>query len=304
MIFHATNKSAIRERETVVKQPMFTIAPDLSKVSELKNVNTEEVLGFLNMRPVHTVVMASFIADNGIESSLNRGKFYGYCGTDGSLEGVALIGHTTLVEARTEEAIKALAFAARSAETPIHLIMSDGTSAESFWKYYAGGVRQPRLICTEMLFEISFPFLVPDCKHQIRTAKADELLPIAEAQAEIAFMECGVDPLKKDREGFLNRVARRIEQGRIFVAVAEGKLIFKADVIAETADVVYLEGIYVAAEYRGKGVGPSCLSQLSLELLNRVEHICLLSNVEFKNAHRSYSKAGFGNTDECTTLFV
>ncbi len=299
-----TKTIAAKKHSLTYSQPIMTIVPDLSRLSELKNADRDEALDFLAVRPVHTVVMTSFIRDNGIESHLNRGKFYSYTNVKGVLEGIALIGHTTLVEARTEEAIKALAFAARSAETPIHLIMSDGTSAESFWKHYAGGVRQPRLICTEMLFEISFPFLVPDCKHRIRTAKADELLPIAEAQAEIAFMECGVDPMQKDREGFLNRVTRRIEQGRIFVAVADGKLIFKADIIAETAEAAYLEGIYVAPEYRGKGIGSSCLSQLSLKLLNRVEHICLLSNVEFKNAHRSYSKAGFRNTDQCTTLFV
>lgn len=304
MIFHATNKIALRERETVVKRPMFTIAPDLSRVSELKNNNREEALAFLAIRPVHTVVMTSFINDNGMESDLNRGKFFSYKNAQGTLEGMALIGHTTLVEARTEEALKALAFTARSSETPIHLIMSDGTAAESFWKYYTGGIQKPRLTCTENLFEIGFPFMVPKSQHNIRTATAEELLPIAEAQAEIAFMECGIDPMQKDREGFLKRVARRIEQGRVFVVFENDKLVFKADIIAETTDVIYLEGIYVAPEHRGKGVGSGCLSQLSLDLLGRVENICLLSNVDFTNAHQSYYKAGYKNTDTCTTLFV
>src|SRR3954471_21878362 len=58
----------------------------------------EEVRSFLNIRPVHTVVMASFIHDNGIVSELNRGMFYGYRNSEGDLEGVALIGHSTLIE--------------------------------------------------------------------------------------------------------------------------------------------------------------------------------------------------------------
>ncbi len=280
------------------------ISPDMSRVIELKNENTSEVLAFLSVRPVHTVVMASFIADNGIESLLNRGKFYGYRNAQGTLEGMALIGHTTLVEARTEEALKALAFTARSSETPIHLIMSDGTAAESFWNYFSDGLTQPRLKCTEMLFEISFPFMVRNCKQEIRPAKADELLPVAEAQAEIAFMESGVDPMQKDREGFLKRVARRIEQGRVFVVFENNKLVFKADIIAETTNVIYLEGIYVAPECRGQGVGSDCLAKLSLDLLNRVENICFLSNFEFKKAHQSFYKAGYKNTGNCTTLFV
>src|SRR5205085_355531 len=36
-----------------------------------------EVLSFLAVRPVHTVVMAGFIRDNGLASPLNRGTFYG-----------------------------------------------------------------------------------------------------------------------------------------------------------------------------------------------------------------------------------
>ena len=101
-----------------------SITPDLARVVELKAAATQEVLAFLKMRPVHTVVMASFIADNGIESTLNRGKFYGYRGTDGSLEGVALIGHSTLVEARTEAALTALALTrtlVRDPDPPDHV---------------------------------------------------------------------------------------------------------------------------------------------------------------------------------------
>jgi predicted GNAT family acetyltransferase len=110
--------------------------------------------------------------------------------------------------------------------------------------------------------------------------------------------------MQKDREGFLGRVARRIEQGRVFVVFEGEKLLFKADIIAETDQVAYLEGIYVAPENRGQGVGSGCLAQLSLDLLERFENICLLSNLDFTNAHKSYHRAGYRSTGQCTTLFV
>jgi uncharacterized protein len=283
----------------------LAVVPDLTPICELKDENTAEVLAFLAERPVHTVVMTSFINDNGIESELNRGKFFGFRDkTDGTLKGVALVGHTTLVEARAEEALMAFAFAARESETPIHLIMSDGRAAEAFWQYYAGGSRQPRLVCTEMLFEISFPVMVRENVEDLRLAAEEELLPVAEAHAEVAFEESGVNPMEKDREGFLRRTRRRIQQERTYVVFENGKLLFKADIVAETADVIYLEGIYVAPEARGSGIGPKCLSHLSRLLLNRVRHVCLLSNVDFTNAHRAYYKAGFKSSDCCTTIFV
>ncbi len=159
MLHPTTAKINKRPRNDIAPLMM---SPDMTRVIELKTENTSEALVFLSVRPVHTVVMASFIADNGIESTLNRGKFFGYRGTDGSLEGVALIGHSTLVEARTEAALTALAFTARSSETPIHLIMSSGDAAQTFWNRYSNGLTQPRLTCTELLFELNFPFQVTE----------------------------------------------------------------------------------------------------------------------------------------------
>ena len=279
-------------------------SPDLSKVHELTTDNTAEVQAFLSIRPVHTVVMSSFIVDNGIESELNRGRFYGYRNEVGTLEGVALIGHSTLVEARSDEALRALATVARTSETPIHLIMSSGTAAEDFWQHMTNGLTQPRLKCTEALFDVAFPFAVKTTERQLKNADMSHLIAVAEAQAEVAFIECGVDPMLKDREGFLKRVARRIEQNRVFVVTDGDELVFKADIIAETSEVIYLEGVYVSEKYRGQGIGSECLSALTLQLLDRAEHICMLSNVDFTGAHKSFVKAGFRNTDHCTTLFV
>ncbi len=275
-----------------------------SRVQILTEADKQEVLEFLKVRPVHTVVMTSFIHDNGMESASNRGSFYGYRNFAGNLEGVALIGHTTLVEVRSDDALTTLALKARESETPIHIMMSDGNSIESFWQYYSNNDQQPRLVCEERLFEIKHPVMVREAVEGLRLATAEELIPIAEAHAEFAFEESGVNPLEKDREGFLKRVLRRIEQGRIWVVFNEDKLVFKSDIVAETTEVMYLEGIYVNPEYRGKGIGANWLSQLSRTLLEKVKHVCLLSNVDFQQAHHAYLKAGFKSKDCCVTMFV
>lgn len=288
----------------VDRQSAIYALPNLKRLRSLTESDRQEVLAFLKIRPVHAVVMTSWIIDNGIENELNRGKFYGYRGTDGKLEGVALIGHTTLIEARSDDALMAFAVAAKTSKTPIHLVMSDGNATEKFWQYFAGPDQKPRMACIELLFELNFPFLVQPWGWNIRTAEIDELEQVAEAHAEVAFVESGVDPLEKDREGFLKRTLRRIEKERTFVVFDNGKLVFKADIVAETSEVIYLEGIYVAPEYRGQGVASSCLSELSRRLLSRGQNICLLSNVEFENAHRSFLKAGYKNTDYCQTKIV
>jgi GNAT superfamily N-acetyltransferase len=294
----------IADNRSASYQPVFKAMPPMNRLHLLENTDQAEVLEFLSLRPVHTVVMKSFIQDNGLQSTDNRGQFYGYRASDGSLEGVALIGHTTLIEARSDNAVVAFALQARISETPLHIIMSDTKTTERFWKFFAVENQQPRLSCTELLFELNFPFLVQQCKWDVRTAKPEEIEQIAEVHAEVAFIESGVNPMEKDREGFLRRTMKRIENRRTFVVFKDEKLIFKADIVAETSETIYLEGIYVAPEYRGKGVGADCLAAVSLELMNRAENICLLSNVEFKSAHCSFAKAGFKNTDSTLSMFV
>jgi uncharacterized protein len=307
-----TTKTAATAALTDAAPPAFAdhaaaFSPKHTAAFVLTDDDLDEALDFLRQRPVHTVMMMSFINDNGLSScEMNRGLFYGSrAAADGPLDGMALIGHTTLVEARSENALRALAAAARKSAVPIKLMMSDGKNIEAFWRYFsAGDCRPPRLTCEERLFQISAPFLVRHSDWNVRPAAAAELEPVAAAHAEIAFAESGINPLEADREGFLRRARRRICLGRTFVVFENERLIFKADIAAETDDVIYLEGIYVAPEERGRGVGSQCLAKLTQRLLQNTRHVCLLSNVRFAAAHRSYLKAGFHSEDCCTTIFV
>lgn len=303
MLFQKLNKNSVSVGAQEARRPQLTLAPDFGSTCKLTDANREEVGRFLNIRPVHTVVMASFIHDNGMESEHNRGAFYGYRSHKGDLEGVALIGHTTLIEARSAEAMEAFAKVARNERVAINLIMSEHEAALDFWQYYAGSAK-PRHNFTELMFETAFPMLVQECDWEVRPARIEELKQIAEAHAEVAFIESGIDPMIKDRDGFIKRVARRIEMGRTYVVFEGDRLIFKAEVIAEASGIIYIEGIYIAEELRGQGIGSKCLSRLSLMLLERGEKICLLSNERFPQAHRSFQKAGYCVTGRCTTLFV
>jgi GNAT superfamily N-acetyltransferase len=296
--------NANNQRTASIEYSIANAVANLNRVSLLTDSDRTEVLEFLEKRPVHTVVMTSYINDNGIESPANRGRFFCYRNAAGRLEGVALIGHTTLVESHSNDALTALALKARESDTPIKIMMSDGDSIEYFWQYYSGEQSEPRLVCEERLFEIKFPVICREPVENLRLATAADLLPVAEAHAEIAFIESGINPLEKDREGFLSRVLRRISQNRVWVVFDDENLVFQTQIVAETVDVMYLEGVYVNADYRGRGIGANCLSQLSRTLLEKVKYVCMLSNVEFRDAHRAYAKAGFKSKDCCVTMFI
>ena len=271
--------------------------------TKLTEENRNEVLAFLTERPIHTVCMVGFIRDNGIESPLNRGTFYGCRNSEGRLEGVALIGHTTLIEVRTDRALKEFALIAQITSNTF-LIMGEEERIEQFWNLYADDGQEIRMVCRELLFELHRPIEVRQPVKDLRLATLADLDVIAPVHAEMAEAESGVNPLSVDPVGFLQRCSRRIEKGRVWVLIQNGELIFKADIQADTPDVVYLEGIYVNPAYRGKGIGRRCLAQVTQILLRRSKLICLLVNEVNEQAHAFYRMSNFKMQGYYLTTFM
>ena len=284
--------------EPVMPGVMFDAATE-----PLAEKHKAEILAFLGERPLHTVYMTGCILDNGVVSPLNRGSFYGYRGRDGRLEGVALIGHATLFETRSDASLAAFAALAQKC-TRTHMLLGEMEKVESFWSHYAGGGQEPRLVCRELLFEQKFPVAVKEPVRGLRKATLADLELVMPVHARMAFEESGVNPMEKDPIGFRLRCARRIEQGRVWVLVEDGRLIFKADIVSETSEVIYLEGIYVAAEDRGQGIGRRCLSQLTRNLLARTKTVSLLVNEQNQGALNFYLKAGFKLRAHYDTIFL
>jgi predicted GNAT family acetyltransferase len=274
-----------------------------STIVELNQSDEAEVFEFLARRPIHTVFMASLIRDNGLLSPHNRGSFYACRDRFGLLEGVALVGHATVIEARTENSLASFARLARNCLNA-HLIRGEQETINNFWKHYASTGEKPRLICREMLFEQREPVSSIEGVDDLRPATLGDIDKVLAVNASMAFEEGGISPLKKDPSGFRNRTARRIEQGRIWVWIQDNRLIFKADVVGDTSKVTYLEGVHVHVEERRQGYGLRCLTSLSSILLDRSRSICLTVNESNKKALNFYEKAGYRFHSHYETIYL
>jgi predicted GNAT family acetyltransferase len=271
--------------------------------SKLTDEHQAEALAFLAERPLHTVALTGFIFDNGLVSPLNRGTFYGCRNRRGELEGVALIGHATLMETRTDRALQAFAELARKCTTK-HLIMGEQERIEEFCSYYSKDGQGTRRAGRQLLFQLGWPVQVRKEIPGLRLATLSDIELVIPVHARMALEESGIDPLESDPSGFRERCARRIEQGRTWVWIEQGRIIFKAEIVAEAPDVIYLEGVWVAEEKRARGHGLRCLSQLARNLLLKGKSICLLVNEENRPAQLFYQSAGFKLRAVYDTLFV
>lgn len=288
-------QEAVETLKQVISEP--------STVAQLRNEHESEVLDFLAARPAHTVVMAGLIRDNGLVNSLNRGAFYACRDHQGRLEGVALIGHLTIIETRSETSLTTFARLARNCTTT-RLIRGERETMDRFWKDYTDDGSSPRLICSEYLLEQRETLRLTELVENLRPATLTNLEQVMKINAAMAFEEGGASPLDLDPQGFCNRTARRIEQGRVWTCVRDGKLVFKADIISETPEAIYLEGVHVDSEERRKGFGRRCLNQLGSILLSKTESICLTINERNHNALAFYKRAGYRFLSHYETIYL
>jgi uncharacterized protein len=290
--------------QTVLEETAYLPEPNVTlTTNELVETDTNEVLSFLAERPIHTVCMTGMIRDNGLQSEHNRGTFFGCRNSEGRLEGVGLIGHATLIETRTRGAVRELAQMAQLYPR-LHMIMAETEKVEEFWNHYADKGQPMRRACRELLFELKRSIEVPGEAEGLRLATLEDLDLVAPVHAALAEAESGINPLEVDREGFLARCARRISRNRVWVLVKNDRLIFKADVQAETPEVIYLEGVYVSPEERGSGLARKCFVQLCKTLLTKTRSLCLLVNEENEKAHAFYRLCGFKCVSKYDSVFL
>ena len=269
----------------------------------LNHSSKSEVLNFLEERPAQTAMLSGLIRDNGLLSDFNRGDFFGCRNEHGELEGVALIGHATLFEARSERALYSLANRAQNC-TGTHMLMGAQDGVQMFWEFYAGRQAEMRKGCREHLFELRRPVQFGEEVPGLRLARAEDLEAILPIHAQMACEESGVNPLDTDPEGFRERCLRRIQKQRSWISLDAGNLVFKAEIVSQTPHVAYLEGVWVNPENRSQGQGTNCVLQLSKHLLSRSESVCLFVNEENTPALRFYERIGFKDKESFDTIFL
>jgi predicted GNAT family acetyltransferase len=283
---------AIAETDTPLSELCTTKAPVKSlRVQAFSSGHQDEVLAFLAHRPIHTVFMSGLIRDNGLVSFGNRGTFYGCRNNSGHLTGVALVGLKTVIEARDQTALEVLGELIPN-NLRAHLVRGEKEQVAWLLQKYAETGRLPRQLSNELLLEQVAP-VHEKSESNLRLAVRDDLASIVTVNAALGLEETGVDPLTLDRQGMLYRTSRRVEQGRVWVLIENGRLIFKADIISETPEAAFIEGVYVQPDARRLGYASRCMTQLARNLLVRVPSICLVVNEANAAARAFYDKVGY-----------
>jgi len=263
-----------------------------------------EVRRFLAQRPLQSFGLLGMITDNGLVSPHNRGDFHAYRGARNQIEGVALIGHNTVLDARSDEAIASFSELAKATANPF-LLLAPEPQMFRFVECYADSLYNHQAMDCYNLFDFrgapAKPALAP--LPDVRLATPGDLDEVVWANNQCGIEEIGVDSLALDAAGFTSRCARRIARGRTWVWVERGRLIVKLDVMTLTPEVAYLESLWVRPEARRKGYGARFLGQVSERLRKDSANVCFLADKNKSWEQSLYRNVGYVTIERFGVVF-
>jgi GNAT superfamily N-acetyltransferase len=126
----------------------------------------------------------------------------------------------------------------------------------------------------------------------LRPASVGDLGLLVPACAEAHREEIGIDPLRRDPDGFRWRTRTQIEDGRSWVWIEGGVIRFKAEASAWTPAAVQLQQVWVDPTVRNRGYAQRAMRDLCRLLLQHVPAVCLFVRPENDVAVHVYEQIG------------
>jgi predicted GNAT family acetyltransferase len=212
----------------------------------------------LGTDPVAACMLAGRIETHGTATATLGAPLWGLS-TGGRLDAVCLAGANLIPFARPgSERAAASVFAdrARRAGRRCSTIVGPAASVLPLWELlepWWGPARDVR--ARQPLLAIEGPPAVPaePAVRPVRAAELDLLFPAAVA---MFTEEVGVSPLRVDGgAGYRARVSDLVRAGQSLAWIRDGEVLFKADVGAVSRAACQVQGVWVAPQHRGQGIG-------------------------------------------------
>ena len=126
----------------------------------------------------------------------------------------------------------------------------------------------------------------------LRAATLDDLELLIPICAAAHAVELGVNPLERDPEGFRWRTRAQIADGRSWLWIEDGVVLFKAEASARTPAAVQIQQVWVDPEVRSHGYGGRGMRDLCRLLLVATPVVTLFVRAENAPAIALYESIG------------
>lgn len=255
-------------------------------------------LAVLESEPVTNAFVTSRVQIAGLDPWRLGGEMWGWY-ADGHLRSLCYSGANLVPICATPEAVRAFADRARRAGRRCSSIVGPAGPTTQLWRLLEPGwgpAREVRANQPVMVTESPSADVAAD--PLVRRVRKDEMDVLMPACVAMFTEEVGVSPLAGDG-GLLYqaRVAELITAGRSFARIEDGKVVFKAEIGATTAQACQIQGVWVAPEFRGRGLSETGMAAVLRYALADVAPIVSLYVNDYNTpARKAYRRIGFRET--------
>ncbi|BDH07460.1 N-acetyltransferase GCN5 [Streptomyces seoulensis] len=262
----------------------------------LEPSDLDAALAVLDREPVANAFVTARVQVAGLDPWRLGGEMWGWY-EDGMLTSLCYAGANLVPVCATPRAVRAFADRARRAGRRCSSIVGPAEATTELWRLLEPHwgparevrTRQPLMVTDHMPADVT-----PD--PYVRRVRKDEMDTIMPACVAMFTEEVGISPMAGDG-GLLYqaRVAELVGAGRSFARLdRHGNVVFKAEIGAATTHACQIQGVWVAPEYRGKGLAAPGMAAVLRYALADIAPVASLYVNDFNTAaRRTYQKVGF-----------
>jgi uncharacterized protein len=183
------------------------------------------------------------------------------------------------------------AFAGAAVQGQPRMIIGEQSAVDELWAEAAPAMPEPRDDRPgQPVYVLDEP--PPPGDTALRRATVADVELLVPACAAAHAEEIGIDPMRRDPEGFRWRTKLQVDEGRSWLWVEDGTILFKAEASAWTPSAVQLQQVWVDPQARNRGYAQRGMRDLCRQLLAQVPAVCLFVRPENDVAIHVYEAIG------------
>ncbi|WP_432904617.1 GNAT family N-acetyltransferase [Micromonospora matsumotoense] len=272
-------------------------------VRQLGESERRAVERLLDLDPFAGAQVAERVSARGLAWWRAEGRILGY-GTRRNLESICWLGGNLTPILATDSAVAAFAEQLSAEERLCSSIVGRADAVLGLWDRLAdhwGPARDVRpnqpLLATDTL-----PRIPVD--PEVRRVRPDEVHRLFPAAVAMYAEEVGVSPLADDDgRAYRRRVEDLVRAGRAYARLVDGEVVFKAELAVVTRRTAQIQGVWVAPQWRGRGIATAAMAAVVRDALLRVAPTVSLYVNDFNlPARRVYQRCGFHPVGTLATI--
>ena len=271
----------------------------------LGDAERAEVERVLETEPIAAAQVAERVHASGLSWRVDA-KVFGYGGRR-RLESLCWLGANVIPVHASPAAVDAFAEVAGVHPRLCSSLVGESEAVLGMWEHLAGiwGPARDVRPCQPLLATWTLPSVPPD--PTVRLVRAHELDALFPAAVAMYTEEVGVSPVGADggRE-YRERLSDLIRARRAYAKFVGGRVVFKAELAVVTRHTAQIQGVWVAPQFRGQGLGTSAVSAVVRDALRRrvAPSVSLYVNDYNEAARTVYDRCGFRRIGTFATVLL